>query len=491
MVLLYSASPFNLWCDLFAPKSEKDPEPESLKILAKIGNIEEERYIQETYPQMQTIEVETAEEAFFEVLKGCFEGANAFHSATLIFLPERMMGIPDVLERCNDHKSIFGNHHYIVKEKKTTKEPKLKHVLQTALNNYILGKIQNYTSPEFSILNRDDDEFTYQFDDYADQLQDSITAIRNIIKGQIVTPTKGALQDPWKSYGLRKAKEIGDISLISGVGLQKKELLGNVGIRTISDLLNTDLSQLGIKGSGLKSLSQWRTHAQAIMQNRIIQIGYPSLPRCETEIFLDFEGTYALSSIFLEQLGIESDERWVNTIYLIGTLVVENGTSEYVPYFADTLDEEKSILLRFVSSLRSKRNYVVYHYGNYENRIKQMLLKYRVKDSFTDRMIDLNQELKHSAVFPTFSFGLKDVAKRLGFRWSGQEMDGFLSIAHYLNYIKNQDQEERQKITTYNQEDCEATILVKSFLDSLTKDIAVRRKDHDRIANHRNSSMQQ
>jgi predicted RecB family nuclease len=106
------------------------------------------------------------------------------------------MGIPDVLERRNSHKSVFGNHHYIVKEKKTTKEPQRKHILQTALNNYIIGKVQDYAPPTFIILNRDNEEFSFSFDEFASQLQDSIAAVRNIVSGQIVTPTKGALQDP-------------------------------------------------------------------------------------------------------------------------------------------------------------------------------------------------------------------------------------------------------------------------------------------------------
>jgi uncharacterized protein len=283
-----------------------------------------------------------------------------------------------------------------------------------------------------------------------------------------------------------KAKEIGDISLISGIGPTKKELLGKVGLRTISDLKNADISQLNIKGIGPRSLNQWQTHAEAILQDRIIAIGNPALPRCETEIFLDFEGTYDLSNAFLEQLGIESSEQWVNTIYLIGTLVVEKERREYVPYFAETIEEEKVNLLRFVSSLKSRRNFVIYHWGNYENRISQMLVKYGIKDDFTHKMFNLNQELKRSAVFPTFSFGLKDVAKRLGFSWSEQGMDGFLSIAHYLSYLQNQDPSEKLKIEQYNKEDCEATSLVKGFLDSLAQQFAIEGRARSRPAtNHR------
>jgi uncharacterized protein len=472
MVLLYTVSPFNLWCELFAPKEERDPEPESMKILAKIGHIEEERYVEEKYPGMQRVEVETVEDAFFQVVKGCFDGVAAFHSAPLIYLPERMMGIPDLLERKNDHKSVFGNHHYIIKEKKTTKEPKQKHVLQTAFNNYVLGEIQGYTPPSFIILNRENEEFNFAYDDYTNQLQDSISGIREIIAGGTVTPTKGALLEPWISYGLTKAKEIGDISLVAGIGPAKKELLSKIGIRTISDLVKADVNLPKIKGVGSEGLAKWRTQATALLQDRIIAINAPALPECTTTIFLDFEATYDLSNLYLEDLGIDSTERWANIIYLIGSLIVQNGRREYVPYFADSIDCEEKIFKQFIAMLKTKRDFVIYHYAPYEKtHVKRMLLKYGIRDDFTNAMIDLSYVLKNCAVFPTYGYGLKEVAKRLGFKWSEQGMDGFLSIAYYLNYIRNHDETEIRPILKYNEEDCIATSVVKDFLDSLNPQV--------------------
>jgi len=470
MVLLHTVSPFNLWCDFFAPKEEQDPIPESMKILAKIGNIEEEKYVEETYPSMQVIKVETFEQAFFEVLKGCFKGISAFHLPPLIYYPEGFFGVPDLLEKKTSHKSVFGHHHYIVKEKKTTKEPKLKHILQTALNNYILGKIQQYTPPKFIILNRDNQEFKFVFDEYVGELQKSITEIKEIMHGKFVTPTKGALREPWKSFGLKKAKEIGDISLVSGIGPAKKGLLVNVGIKTISDLEKTDIHSLRIKGIGVDTLRKWKIHATSIKENKIIKIDKPHLEKHATEIFLDLEGTFDISSLFLEDLGIESDERWTSMIYLIGALIVENGKKEYIGYFADSLKKEKEILKNFISLLKSKTDFVIYHYGIYEKtKMKQMLAKHGIKDIFIDKMVDLNQVLKNSAVFPTHSFGLKEVAKELGFRWSEQGMDGFISIAHYLDYLQNKDKEGIEKIMKYNEEDCRATAVIKEFLDTLDK----------------------
>jgi uncharacterized protein len=470
MVLLHTVSPFNLWCDLFAPVQKKDPEPESSKILAKIGNIEEANYVEENYPGMQRIEVETVEQAFYEVLRGCFQGVEALHQASLIYLPEGMLGIPDLLEKDTAHSSIFGNHHYVVKEKKIAKEPKLKHVLQTALNNYILGKIQNYTAPKFVILNRDNLEFEYIFDDYASQLKTSVIAIREIMNGKVVTPTAGALQEPWISYGLEKAKEIGDISLISGIGPAKKELLANVGIKTVFDLEKANTSSLRIRGIGPLSLTKWKTHAISVSKNKVITLNKPSLPKRKTEIFIDLEGTFDVSNLFLQEFGIASKERWVNVVYLIGVIVVENARKEYTSYFADSIEKEKDILEQFISLLKSKTDFVVYHYGIYEKtKMKEMLAKYNIRDTFGDKMVDLNRVLKDCVVFPTRGFGLKEIAKQLGFSWSEQEMDGFISIAHYLNYLQNGDKAGIQKIIKYNEEDCKATALVKDFLDSLNK----------------------
>ncbi len=468
MVLLHTVSPFNLWCDFFAPKDEKDPETESLKILARIGNIEEEKYIEENYPGMKPIKVETVEQAFYEVLKGCFQGSDAFHVAPLIFLPEGILGIPDVLEKNGSHGSVFGNHHYIIKEKKTTKEPKNKHILQTALNNYVLGKIQGYTPPKFIILNRDNKEFEFVFDEYAGELQNSITEIKEIMNGKFVTPTKGALQEPWKSFGLRKAKEIGDISLVSGIGPAKKELLSKAGIRTIFDLEKANSRSLNIQGIGQASLVKWQIHASSILQNKIIRINKPLLKKYDTEIFLDLEGIFDVSNSFLGDLGIELNERWTNVIYLIGVLVVGNGKKEYTPYFADSIEKEKEILEKFISLLKSKSNFIIYHYGTYEKtKMKHMLDKYGIKDTFTGKMVNLNQVLKNSVVFPTYSFGLKEIAKELGFTWSEQGMDGFISIAHYLDYLRSADENKIQKIIKYNEDDCRATVVVKEFLDSM------------------------
>jgi len=469
MVSLHTVSPFNLWCDFFAPKEEKDPEPESLKILAKIGNIEEEKYIEEKYPGMQSIEVETIEEAFLEVLKGCFEGLPAFHNPPLIYLPEGFLGIPDVLERNNSHKSIFGNHHYIIKEKKTTKEPKDKHIMQTALNNYLLGKIQAYTPLKFIILNRDNEEFEFIFDEYIGELQDSIAEIKEIMNGKFITPTKGSLKEPWKTFGLKKAKEIGDISLVSGIGPAKKELLEKAEIKTIFDLEKADTRLLRIKGIGTDTLAKWKIHASSISQNKIIQLAKPTFKKYDAEIFLDFEGTFDVSGLLLEELGIGSSERWTNVIYLIGALVVESGKEKYISYFADSIEKEQEILEKFISLLKSKSNFVIYHYGAYEKtKVKQMMEKYGIEDTITDEMVDLNKILKDSVVFPTHSFGLKEIAKRLGFSWSEQEMDGFISIAHYLNFLQNGEKDSVNNVIKYNEEDCRAMVVVKNYLSLLT-----------------------
>lgn len=230
-----------------------------------------------------------------------------------------------------------------------------------------------------------------------------------------------------------------------------------------------------IKRIGPESLAKWRTQATAILQDRIIPINAPALPECTTSIFLDFEGTYDLSNLYLEELGVDSKERWANAIYLIGSLVAEDGKREYIPCFADSIDGEERILKQFIALLKSKRDFVIYHYSPYEKtHAKQMLSKYGIRDGFTEAMVDLSQVLRSCAVFPTYGYGLKEIAKRLGFKWSEQGMDGFLSIAHYLTYLRNHDKAEIQKILKYNEEDCIATSVVKDFLDSLAPHIVAQ-----------------
>ena len=78
------------------------------------------------------------------------------------YLPDGLVGRIDVLERSDEHESVFGEYHYIVKEIKLAKNIMDYHRLQTAYYTYIIGKIQEYTPDHYIVINRDRDELPFR-----------------------------------------------------------------------------------------------------------------------------------------------------------------------------------------------------------------------------------------------------------------------------------------------------------------------------------------
>ena len=64
-----------------------------------------------------------------------------------------------------EHRSIFGNYHYIVKEIKLARNIQNAHIFQAAFYNYLLGKIQGYTPNSFYLINRDLEETEQVYDE--------------------------------------------------------------------------------------------------------------------------------------------------------------------------------------------------------------------------------------------------------------------------------------------------------------------------------------
>ena len=46
------------------------------------------------------------------------KGVDVIHNPPMMYLPDGMIGTPDILERRDDGKSIFGSYYYVVKELK-------------------------------------------------------------------------------------------------------------------------------------------------------------------------------------------------------------------------------------------------------------------------------------------------------------------------------------------------------------------------------------
>src|SRR4029077_14320859 len=74
--------------------------------------------------------------------------------------------------------------------------------------------------------------------------------------------------------------------------------------------------------------------------------------------------------------------------------------------------------------------------------------------------------------FPTYSNGLKDIARHLGFEWSESEASGLNTIIWRSAWERTQNPNFKRKLITYNAEDCEAAQRVAEAVAGLCSEQA-------------------
>ena len=463
-VATYLRSPFQIYCNYFVDSSEKDPQPDQYMIQLATAGIKHETEInREQFPDAIPVKFATQEEGFMIVLDSMTKGISSFLGAPLFYLPDGMRGMADQLVRVKG-KSVFGSYHYVIKEIKIAKNIKESHILQAAFYNYIIGKIQGNTPEVFYIINMKKEEKPFAFADYKEKLFQIIQDVNKIRSGVMPSPTYSSCSYPWSNYCDKIALESKDISLINGIGLEKKKSLLDHNIKNIDDILTCGESRLEeIPRIGKKTAQNYIMSAKALTANKTIQKSETiTLPKKSTEIFLDLEGLDALTS---DDLGN------IQTDYLIGVLVRKGGNEEYIPFVAHSHNKEKEMLNEFLDFMKKQNDYVIYHWHHYEKtHLTKMMDKYgtsqKVQDMVLSKhvLIDLHKITTKQFVFPFPGTGIKAIAKWMGFAWKHNDVDAMNSIGLYLNYVRDSNKVHLNLILDYNRDDCEATKIIKDWL---------------------------
>ncbi len=455
-VINYCISPFTIWCEYFAPFEARDPENAYMRLLFDRGHEHERNIVESNYKDAELIAAKSFETGFKIFLENGKKGAKSFVHAPLFFLSEDIYGITDVLERDDSHPSIFGKHHYVVKEIKSAKHIKHEYVLQGAFYNYLLGKIQGYTPKKFYLINRDGEESSYDFEKYEEELKNILDGIREIQKGKNVTPTAKSCRWPWESYCNSKAVEAGDVSILPSVGPAVKRKLNEAGIQTIHQLSETPVD-IDIPEPTLEKIKKF---AEAWTTKKPVILHKPKFEKSDVDLFIDFEGTD----------DMQTEEGVIKVNYLIGLLVSEKERVHFRPFIAENLNDEGRMLQEFLEYVKKYPDAPIYHYGPYEKtHFASMGQKFKVNvKPVLDRMVDILTILKKSVAMPVMSNSLKEVGKMLGYKWRGMA-SAQESIVLYFQYLDSKDRSVLQRIIDYNEDDVRATKVVKDYLAGLTR----------------------
>ena len=207
--------------------------------------------------------------------------------------------------------------------------------------------------------------------------------------------------------------------LLTSLSEQERADLNAKGIFTVTQLSYTFRPRRRPKE--LKQMRERYHHslkALAIREKKIHIVGSVELKIEGAPVYLDVEGL---------------PDR--DFYYLIGVRIGNGESAIRHSLWADTFEEEGRIWREFLGILETVEKPVLVYYGSYEktflNRMCDRHGKPPEGSAVTEVVrtgVNLLSVIFARIYFPTYSNGLKDIARWLGFNWSAKEASGVQSI---------------------------------------------------------------
>jgi len=159
--------------------------------------------------------------------------------------------------------------------------------------------------------------------------------------------------------------------------------------------------------------------------------------------------------------------------YLFGMVIKErNDEVAFKYYLARGPQDEEHVARAFWEFLKIHTDVVYYVYSHKERATLHKLMKRYdlesdVFERYKEHEFDLYSDLivKYSD-WPTYSYGIKQIARQVGFNWRDPDPGGANSIAWYSEYVKDTSRQDIvQRILDYNEDDCRAMIAIKDYFE--------------------------
>jgi predicted RecB family nuclease len=247
------------------------------------------------------------------------------------------------------------------------------------------------------------------------------------------------------------ALEKDDLSLLATMSAKERQKLRSEGIFTVTQLSYTFRPRRRPKR--LRDKREKYHHslkALAIREKKIHIVGSPELKIEGTPVYLDVEGL---------------PDR--NFYYLIGLRIGNGESAVQHSLWADTVEDEGRIWREFLGILETIEKPVLVHYGSYETTfLKRMCELHGGPAGGSDITTTIQAAVNVVPVlfahiyFPTYTNGLKDIGESLDFKWSEPEPAGLRTIVWRHFWEESKSSHFREKVVTYNAEDCEALEVV-------------------------------
>ena len=256
----------------------------------------------------------------------------------------------------------------------------------------------------------------------------------------------------------QKATETDDLSLLAGITEDERNRHRSKGIFTVTQLSYTFRPRRTPKRAKNPGRPRYAAlQALAIRENTVYVHGSPCLPDSKTQVYLDIE-------------GLPDSESY----YLIGASIVSEGQETFHSFWASETEQEPEIFVQFAEVVSNLPDFRILHFGDYEavalRRMKARLPEHLHSkiDAILDRATNVLSVIHPHVYFPTYSNGLKDIGRFLGFERADGDATGLQSIIWRNTWNGNRAQDVKALLLRYNRDDCRTLRRICEFICGLT-----------------------
>jgi predicted RecB family nuclease len=322
---------------------------------------------------------------------------------------------------------------------------------------YVIGQLQRAMPATGSVVNMDGVVRRIPLAAHYSLLDPIMATLRNWMHASPDDPPPAILnkhcpQCSFRTACIAEAERRDDLSLLDRITPKARQRYHARGVFTVRQLSYLFRPRRRRKRAHAAPVQhQPELQALALREGKTYLHEPPTLIRQAVELFLDMEGI---------------PDR--NLYYLIGILVCNDGTATYHSYWADTPEDEEGIWHQFLALIDEYPAAPIYHYGHYESRALTTLGKRYHTDcpGLLQRLVNVNGFIYGKVYFPIHSNRLKDIGSFLGYSWTEPEASGLQSVIWHYRWEATRDNTEKQRLLTYNEDDCKA---LRALADELTR----------------------
>lgn len=410
------------------------------------------------------------------------------------FLDGRWSGRTDILRRL-EIPSALGGWSYEVIDTKLAMETKGGTILQLCLYSDLVGQRQGLSPEKMYVVTpwSDYEAQEYRVVDYAAYYR----WVKASLEQKVTAQTQGGTYpDPkahcdicaWRVPCDLRRRQDDHLCLVAGISKTQISELHSHGVTTTELLAEVPLPlqwkpERGSRQSFEKVREQARIQVEGRRESRhvyealppLVGFGLHCLPEpSRGDIFLDLEG-----DPFVGEGGLE---------YLFGYIyTAADGNVSYVGDWATSREQEKNAFERFVDFVMARLseypNLHIFHYAAYEpGALKRLMGRYATREEEIDQMlraglfVDLYTVTRHSVRASVESYSIKKLEPFYGFARKVDLHQAGAASAQIqarleLNDAGRIQEEAKQLVGGYNQDDCLSTMALRAWLEEIRTDL--------------------